>query len=238
MVEQERQFIGAVTDVLPYFSDDLIQTSILRSFRDDLNPEWKKYVKNLHKQALVLSKLENIQPVWLDTSNLLVEATKLYAPVVWESMLSWLDIHMHTKMTLLYRTSNLVTSEQVAWNFSVRNHRLIGAAIQDMVLAASYGRQATAVSTESLYRSAQSAQETFGHPASNFEDLLGRLQYLFPSPGSRRERTALKLFGIHGTFNNKRTCPAVPMTRVILDTYGEVLTDPSYQLHLREVSTK
>jgi len=92
--------------------------------------------------------------------------------------------------------------------------------------------------TTPFYKAGLVAAERFGRKASGPEEVIERLQELFPDqPATWHEIPALQIAKqtdafVRKTPENILTCPAVDMTGALFKAYGKLLRNPDYQNHL------
>lgn len=185
------------------------------------------------------------RPGWLNFDGLLQMTTELTGPSFWSSLRSGpinLKLGVEEHVNVLYSNDEVLGT--------VGAHYTSGAVTLGL-LAAAMGRNVDSVISQSDTmrldtQFAKAIGEKYGDPAADIEEFMKRVDELLPASDPSGEKGPqdkqgslikylidLKAFeGEPVTTGEKtiiKTCPAIPMVEVMLETWGQELRSPVYR---------
>lgn len=189
----------------------------------------------------VNSNYFDIAPPWLNPSGYLEELHSFGEADFWDSLLKH-QAELYDELWQLTRTLYHHTNSP---DFKTPGHAIEGGnltffsnAIVMIGMTALFGDRFESVMSgrpqyRTHYRAVLTIAEGFGTPTNSPDELISRLQALFPLKGSQEEG-AFEVLSKTGAFvDDNKQCPAQEMTKVIFETYGELLRDRKYLRKLK-----
>lgn len=188
-------------------------------------------------------------PDWIDLNNYLFELKKLSSSYFWTRLLHAQESIPKVVSDMEGAHTTKAVHADLAVKIAQQNEGFYGLSIPLLGLAALFGTDLFAMfnplPTESKHTSVNAvevAAKQFGAKASSMDELIQRIETLFPAEAADMKPTsAYRLLKDNGAFvmiaGHRRVCPAIHSTQMLFQGFGRVFRD-RYQTSFRQRVSK